>query len=112
MPSPTLCTCTLNIRDALGNNFAGTAELVWEPRKSFIESSSSNFILSRPQRVLAVNGVFTIVLVETASSGQLGTFSINWNDSDKNFGTVVFDPITIPNQASVDLSTLLSVGRG
>lgn len=112
MSAPTLCTCTLTIRDQLGALFTGSAELVCEPRKSFIQASSSNLILSRPARAVAVLGVCTLNLVETTTSNQLVDFTLSWNDGDKNFGSIVFDPISIPNQASVDLSTLLTPSRG
>jgi hypothetical protein len=112
MSAPTTCICTLSVRDVLGALFTGTAELVCEPRKSFVQSSSANLVLSRPVRTTAVAGVCTLTLVETTTANQLVTFTLNWNDSDKNFGTIVFDPIAIPNSSSVDLSTILSVGRG
>lgn len=106
----TLCTCTLNIKDILRNSFS-TAELVCEPRKSFVDSSTGVYI-SRPQRVTAVAGVFTMILTETTTDSQYVVFSINWDDPGKNSGSITFDPILIPNSASVDLSTLLTVSKG
>lgn len=106
----TLCTCTLNIKDMLRNAFS-TAELVWEPRKSMIDSGTGVY-LSRPQRATAVAGVCTLILVETTTDSQMGVFTINWDDAGKNSGSIIFDPCLIPNQASLDLSTLLTVSRG
>lgn len=110
MSAPTICTCTLNVRDLLGNNIT-VAELVCEPRKSFIETSSSNFVIARPQRATAVAGVCTLALVETASSSQYVTFLLNYDDGQVA-RQVVFNPVFIPNQGSVDLSTILSIQRG
>lgn len=106
----TLCTCTLNVKDILGNTYS-TAELVCEPRKSFVHSGTGVYI-TRPQRVTAVAGVFTMILAETTTDNQNVIFSINWDDAGKNSGSIIFDPIQIPNTASVDLSTLLTVSRG
>lgn len=110
MSAPTTCVCTLNVRDMLGTSFS-SAELVCEPRRSFIQLSSNNLVLSKPQRTIPVAGVCTMTLVETTTSGQKVIFTLNYND-DKNFGSIVFDPVTIPNQASVDLSTILTISRG
>jgi hypothetical protein len=87
-----------------------TAELVWEPRKSFVSSGNGAFI-SKPQRATVTAGVATLALVETTTSSQLGVFTLNWNDGN-NYGTIVFDPVLIPNQTSVDLSTILTPSRG
>lgn len=108
MAAPTICTCTLTIRDILGALYS-TAELVAEPKKSSI--ASSNLILSKPKRATAVAGVCTLALTETTTSGEKVQFTLNWNDG-VNYGSVVFDPVSIPNQASLDLSTLLTVARG
>ena len=110
MPALTVCTCTLNVKDALGNSFS-TAELVCEPRKTQVHSGDAAYIM-RPQRVTAVAGVCTLALSETTTDNQLVTFTLNWDDAGKNAGSVIFDPVLIPNQASVDLSTLLTVSRG
>ena len=106
-----ICTCTLSVKDMLGNAFT-TAELVWEPRKSMVDSGTGVYI-SRPERATAdVNGLCTLALVQTTADAQLGVFTLNWDDAGKNSGSIVFDPIEIPNQASVDLSTILTVSRG
>lgn len=105
----TICTCTLNIKDFLSAPYS-TAELVWEPRKSMIDSGTGVYI-SKPQRVTAVAGVFSIALVDSTTDSQKGVFTINWNDGN-NYGSIIFDPVAIPNAASVDLSTILTVSRG
>jgi len=51
-------------------------------------------------------------LVETTTDNREVVFQINWDDAGKNSGSVIFDPIKIPDQASLDLSTLLTVSRG
>lgn len=104
-----ICTCTLNIKDQLGNAYS-TAELVFEPRKSQVNSGDAIY-LNKPQRVSAVNGVCTISLAETTTNNQQCIFTLNWNDGS-NYNSIVFDPVKIPNQASVDLSTILTVSRG
>lgn len=96
------------IRDVLGATYS-TCELVASPRKSSI--NGVNLILSKPKRVTPVAGVATIALTETNTSGEKVQFTLNWNDG-VNYGSVIFDPIVIPNAASVDLSTLLTVSRG
>lgn len=106
----TLCTCTLNVKDQLGNAYS-TAELVFEPRKSQVNSGDAVYI-NKPQKVTANgSGVCTLVLAETTTNNQQCIFTLNWNDGS-NYNSVVFDPIKIPNQSSVDLSTLLTVSRG
>lgn len=106
----TICTCTLNVKDVLRANYT-TAELVWELRKSFVNSGTGVYI-AKPKRVTAdSNGLCTLALVETTTDSQLGVFTLNWNDGD-NYGSVIFDPVKIPNSASVDLSTILTVSRG
>lgn len=106
----TICTCTLSVKDALRQNYI-TAELVWELRKSMVDSGTGVYI-SKPVRVTAdVNGLCTLALVETTTDSQLGVFTLNWNDGS-NYGSITFDPIRIPNQASLDLSTILTVSRG
>lgn len=106
----TLCTCTLNIKNALRANYT-TAELVWELRKTMVDSGTGVY-LSKPVRVTAdSNGLCTIILAETTTDSAFGIFSINWNDGS-NYGSVLFDPVQIPNQSSLDLSTILSTARG
>ena len=111
MAALTICTCTLNVKDALGAKFT-TAELVVEPRKSQIHSGDAVYI-NRPQRVTAdTNGLCTLALSETTTDSQQVIFTLNWDDAGKNSGSVIFDPTYIPNQASLDLSTILTVSRG
>jgi hypothetical protein len=105
----TLCTCTLNVKNALSGAYS-TAELVWELRKSMVDSGTGLY-LSKPIRATAVAGVCTLVLTETTTDSQLGVFTLNWNDGD-NYGSITFDPVKIPNQSTLDLSTLLTVARG
>lgn len=50
-------------------------------------------------------------LAETTTNNQNCVFTLEWSSSS-NYGSIVFDPIKIPNSASVDLSTLLTVSRG
>lgn len=50
-------------------------------------------------------------LVETTTNSQQVVFRLNWVENT-NYGSLIFDPIEIPNQAFVDLSTLLTVVRG
>lgn len=106
----TICTCTLSVKDILGVAFS-TAELVASPRKSFV-SSGTGVYLNRPERATAVAGVCTLALAETTTNEQLVVFTLNWDDAGKTSGSIIFDPIQIPNSASVDLSTLLTVSRG
>lgn len=108
--SLTICTCTLTIKDILGATFS-TAELVCEPRKSQINSGDGVYI-SRSKRATAVAGVCTLALSETTTNSDLVTFTLNWDDAGKNAGSIVFDPVLIPNSSSVDLSTILTVSRG
>ena len=82
----------------------------FNPRKAFI-SSSAVLIDSKPQRAKAISGVCTLVLLRSTTEDAKVNFYLNFNDGT-NYHTIVFDPITIPNQSSVDLSTLLSVVRG
>jgi len=111
MAALTLCTCTLLIKDLLGLKFT-TAELVCEPRKSIVHSGDAIYLI-RPERATAdVNGLCTMILSETTTNSQLVVFTLNWDDAGKNSGQVVFDPCYIPNQASLDLSTLLTVSKG
>lgn len=111
MSAVTTCICTLSIKDMLGVSITA-AELVCTPRKSFIQAASGNFISAEPVRAVPdINGLITMTLARTDSDGQKVVFTLNYNDG-KQFDTVVFDPITIPNSASVDLSTLLTVSRG
>ncbi len=105
----TMCTCTLNVKNALAVPYT-TAELVWELRKSMVDSGTGIYI-SKPIRVSAVAGVCTVILAETTTDSQLGVFTLNWNDGD-NYGSITFDPVKIPNQSTLDLSTLLTVARG
>lgn len=105
----TLCTCTLNVKNVLSSAYS-TAELVFELRKSMVDSGTGIYI-AKPVRATAVAGVCTLILAETTTDAQLGVFTLNWNDGD-NYGSITFDPIKIPNQASLDLSTLLTVARG
>jgi hypothetical protein len=105
----TICTCTLTIKDQLGAAYS-TAELVFEPRKSQVNTGDAIYI-NKPQRATAVAGVCTLALSETTTNNQQCIFTLNWNDGS-NYNSIVFDPVLIPNQASVDLSTLLTVSRG
>jgi len=81
-----------------------------EPRKSQVHSGDAVY-LEKPIRVSAINGVCTMILAETTTDAQQVIFQLNWNDGS-NYNSIIFDPIQIPNQASVDLSTILTVSRG
>lgn len=105
----TICICTLNVKDQTGAAYS-TAELVMEPRKSQVNTGDAVY-LSKPQRVTAIAGVCTLSLSETTTNNQQVIFTLNWNDGS-NYNSIIFDPIKIPNQASLDLSTLLTVSRG
>jgi hypothetical protein len=108
MPSPTTCICTLNVRDLLGVAIT-SAELVCHPRKSYLEGTY--MISSAPQRAVAVAGVCTLTLPESAVAGQKVMFQLIYVQNGQPYD-IIFEPITIPNSASVDLSTLLTVNRG
>lgn len=97
------------MNDQTGTAYS-TAELVMEPRKTQVHSGDAIY-LEKPIRVTAVNGVCTMTLSETTTDAQQVIFQLNWNDGS-NYNSIIFDPIQIPNQASVDLSTLLTVSRG
>lgn len=107
--SLTICTCTLDVKDILGNSYS-TCELVCEPRKSQVNSGDGIY-LSKAERTQAVNGVCTLALAETTTNNVYVVFSLKWNDGN-NFNDLIFSPVLIPNQASVDLSTILTVSRG
>jgi len=109
MAALTLCTCTLNIKDQLGAAYS-TAELVMEPRRSQVNSGDAIYI-SKAQKAPAIVGVCTLILSETTTNNQQVVFTLNWNDGN-NYNSIIFDPIKIPNQATLDLSTLLTVSRG
>lgn len=106
----TVCVCTLSIKDLTGTAYS-TAELVWDLRKSMVDSGTGLYV-SKPVRATAVAGVCTLSLVETTTDNQQGVFTLNWDTAGGNSGSIVFDPIKIPNAASVDLSTILTVSRG
>lgn len=55
---------------------------------------------------------FYLALAETTTNSQLCVFELNWDDPGKNSGSIIFDPIQIPNQAFLDLSTSLTISRG
>lgn len=110
MSALTICTCTLTVKDQLGANFS-SAELIMEPRKSQVNSGDAVY-LSKPQRATAVAGVCTLALSETTTNNQQVIFTLNYDIAGTNSGSIIFDPIKIPNQASLDLSTLLTVSRG
>lgn len=104
----TICTCTLNIKDFTGTAY-DACELVAQPMHSSI--NGTNLILSKPVRAVPTAGLITINLTETATQSELVQFTLNWNNQ-QNYGSIIFDPITIPDQASLDLSTILSPVRG
>lgn len=106
----TICTCTLSVKDILGTAFS-TAELVAEPRKSIVSSGTGVYI-SQPKRATAVAGVCTLALAETTTNSVQMVFTLNWDVPGQVSGSIIFDPIYIPNSASVDLSTLLTPARG
>lgn len=107
----TICTCTLSVKDELGNAVT-TAELICEPRKSQVSSGTGVYV-SAPKRATAdANGLCTLALAETTTSQTQVVFRLVINDGSLPVRDVLFDPIYIPNQASVDLSTLLTVSRG
>ncbi len=51
-------------------------------------------------------------LAETTTNAQLCVFELNWDDAGNNSGSIIFDPIQIPNQTFLDLSTILTISRG
>lgn len=106
----TICTCTLKVKDQLGAAYI-TAELVAETRKSQVNTADAVYI-NKPKRATANgSGVCTLALSETTTNSQQMVFTLNWNDGS-NYGSIIFDPILIPNTSAVDLSTLLTVSRG
>ncbi len=110
MSALTICTCTLNVKDMLGAAFS-TAELVYTPRKSVVNSGDAVY-LARPQRATAVAGVCTLALSETTTNSQLVVFTLNYDVAGQTSGSIIFDPIMIPNTSTLDLSTVLTVSRG
>lgn len=108
MPTPTICTCTLKVNDLLGSAYS-TAELVCTPVKSFI--NGGELVLAQPKRATAVAGVCTLALVETTTPNQKVIFTLNYNNASLS-DTIVFDPIVIPNQSTLDLSTVLTITKG
>lgn len=105
----TICTCTLSVKDFLRAAYS-SAELVAEPRKSMVDSGTGVYI-AKPQRAQASAGVCTLALVETTTDSSYIVFKLIWNDGT-NYGEIIFDPVKIPNQSSLDLSTILTVSRG
>ncbi len=111
MTAATTCICTLSVKDMLGA-VVTNAELICTPRKSFIQAATSNLITGESVRAVPdIAGLITMTLARSATDNQKVVFTLNYNDG-KQFDTIVFDPITIPASASVDLSTLLTVSRG
>ena len=55
--------------------------------------------------------VSVLKLAETTTDSVVTVFTLNWQDS-MNYNSIIFDPVAIPNQAYLDLSTLLTVSRG
>lgn len=53
-----------------------------------------------------------LALAETTTNTQLCVFVLNWDDPGKASGSIIFDPIQIPNQSFKDLSSLLTASRG
>lgn len=51
-------------------------------------------------------------LAETTTNSQECIFTLNYDNPGEDSGSIVFDPIMIPNQSFLDLSTLLTVSRG
>ena len=74
--------------------------------------SGTGVYIPRQQRATAVAGVCTLVLVQTTTDSQEGVFTLNWDVAGASSGSVIFDPVEIPNTSSLDLSTILTVSRG
>ncbi len=50
-------------------------------------------------------------LSETTTEAQYGVFVLDYNDASY-YGSVIFDPVMIPDQDYLDLSSLLTISRG
>lgn len=65
------------------------------------------------QSVTALSASYCYLpLSETTTDSQQVIFTINYYDEGKYYNSIIFDPILIPNQAYLDLSTLLTISRG
>jgi hypothetical protein len=53
-----------------------------------------------------------LALSETTTNSRQVVFELNYDDAGKTSGSIIFDPIMIPNQAFQDLSSILTVSRG
>jgi hypothetical protein len=108
MAAPNECVCTLSIRDLLGDNVT-SAELVCLPRRSYL--SNGNLITAAPKRATITAGVCTLSLPESATAGTKVVFQVQYVQNDQVYD-ILSEPVTIPNQASLDLSTVFTVNRG
>lgn len=52
-----------------------------------------------------------IPLTSTNTTNLQGIFQLVWNDGS-NYDTIIFDPVEIPNEDYLDLTTVLTVSRG
>jgi hypothetical protein len=76
-----------------------------------ITGTGSNTQISFSPAVDFSDSYALLDIAETTTDSQPVVFEVNWDDGS-NYGTIVYDPINIPDQTSVDLSTLLTVSRG
>lgn len=93
------------IKVAVVNSAA--ASLLVAPVLSGIGSTAQTFFTPA---VSLSDYVCLLSLSETTTDSQLSVFTLNWYDD--NYNSIIFDPIQIPNQSYLDLSTILTVSRG
>ena len=51
-------------------------------------------------------------MAETTTNSQYEIFTLNYDVAGSTSGSVIFDPIMVPNQSYKDLSSILTVSRG
>lgn len=83
------------------------ASVLVDPIMSGASSNTQTFFTPA---VLLSDYVCVLKLSETTTDAQLSVFTLNWYGSSYN--SIIFDPIQVPNQAYLDLSTMLTVSRG
>lgn len=96
----------LQIRTAVINSVAASA-LVY----CLVSGTSSNTQVTVSSTSLSEDYCY-LPLVETTTNSQNVVFSLNWDVAGINSGSTLFDPMLIPNQSFLDLSSILTISRG
>lgn len=65
------------------------------------------------QSITSLSGSYCYLpLSETTTDSQQCVFTLNYYDEGKYYGSILFDPVQVPNSSYLDLSTILTVSRG